>query len=66
MKNYPYHCSWAGTRRGTYLVYMCSAESTYAAAKKAADYWGHKNTEGIDVYLVPSSGEINPNLLPGS
>lgn len=31
--------------------WYCYADSSYQAAQKAAQYWGHKNTCGIDVYL---------------
>ena len=32
--------------------YECSGTSSYAAAKKAAEHWGLKNTAGIDAYLA--------------
>lgn len=35
--------------------FECHANSTYEAAKKAAQKWGLKNTSGIDVYLADVS-----------
>ena len=35
--------------------FECHANSTYEAAKKAAQKWGMKNTSGIDVYLADVS-----------
>ena len=43
----PYVCVHA--KKGKY---ECSAESSYAAAKKAAMHWKLKSTSGIDAYLA--------------
>jgi len=43
----PYVCVHA--KKGKY---ECSAESSYGAAKKAAEHWGLKSTAGIDAYLA--------------
>ena len=32
--------------------YECEAESSYGAAKKAAEHWGLKGTSGIDAHLA--------------
>ena len=36
-------------KKGTH---QCTADSTYGAAKKAAEFWGMKSTAGIDVHLT--------------
>jgi len=36
-------------KKGTH---QCKADSTYGAAKKAAEFWGMKSTAGIDVHLT--------------
>ena len=46
----PYICVHA--RKGRF---ECHANSTYEAAKKAAQKWGMKNTAGIDVHLADVS-----------
>jgi len=43
----PYVCVHA--KKGKY---ECSAESSYGAAKKAAEHWKLKSTAGIDTYLA--------------
>jgi hypothetical protein len=45
-KERPYVCVHA--KKGKY---ECTASSSYAAAKKAAEHWGLKSTAGIDTHL---------------
>ena len=47
----PYICVHA--KKGKH---ECRAESSYAAAKKAAEHWGLKSTSGIDAHLAVDEG----------
>ena len=38
--------------------HKCSAETSYAAAKKAAEHWGMKSTAGIDAHLMTDESVI--------
>ena len=48
----PYICVHA--KKGKH---ECRAESSYAAAKKAAEHWGLKSTSGIDAHLAVDEGD---------
>ena len=48
----PYICVHA--KKGKH---ECRAESSYAAAKKAAEHWGLKSTSGIDAHLAIDEGD---------
>jgi len=48
----PYICVHA--KKGKH---ECRAETSYAAAKKAAEHWGLKSTSGIDAHLAIDEGD---------
>jgi len=45
--------------------YECSGTSSYAAAKKAAEHWGLKNTAGIDAYLADVEHVATESIVEG-
>ena len=53
----PYICVHA--KKGKH---ECRAESSYAAAKKAAEHWGLKSTSGIDAHLAVDESMTLKNL----
>ena len=55
----PYICVHA--KKGKH---ECRAESSYAAAKKAAKHWGLKSTSGIDAYLAVDEGAPQSSPRP--
>jgi len=56
----PYVCVHA--KKGSF---ECHAETTYGAAKKAAEHWGLKNTAGIDVHLADEKKTATESIEEG-